>query len=148
VFAGCFADGDGVGDVGGERLLDHGADATLGGCFDDFAVILDVGVDEHCVGMKLVKSFVEIAVEELLIEMEQLCVPGHERWVGLDYADQLDIGVFREGTEESSCVIVDEANDDHANRRGCVSKVAGENCEGENQCDLAELSEQESAEHK
>jgi len=77
------ADGEGIGHRGGEGLLDHRVDAAFGGGFDDFAVILNVGVDEDGVGVELVEHLVHVGVEELVVEVEFGFVMGGERDVRL-----------------------------------------------------------------
>jgi hypothetical protein len=77
-------------------------------------MVLDVGVDEDRVGVKLVERLIKIGEEELWGEMELRCVFGYERRIGLNDANQLDILVLRERAEEPARVIVDQASDDHA----------------------------------
>ena len=116
ILASRLADGDGVGDVGGQRLLNHGADAALGGFFNDSAMILDVGVDEGHIGMELVKHLVGVRIEQLGIEMKLGRILGDQLLIGLGYADQLDILVFHQRVEKTKSVIMHEADNDHAHR--------------------------------
>jgi hypothetical protein len=79
-------------------------------------MILDVGVDEDGIGMKLIEGLVEIGEEELGVEMEERGVFGDQRRIGLDDADQLDILIFGKRAEETAGVVVHEADDDDADR--------------------------------
>src|SRR5580658_7963295 len=83
MLAGGVLDSDSVGEGGGEGLLDHGGDAAVGGGFNDFAVVLNAGVDEDGIGVKLVERLVEIGEKELLVEVELCGVLCGEGGVGL-----------------------------------------------------------------
>jgi hypothetical protein len=80
-------------------------------------MVLDVGVDEHGVGVELVEGLIEVREEELRVEMELRGVRGYERGIGFDDAYQLDVLVFRQRAEESTRVVMDQACDDHPHGR-------------------------------
>lgn len=114
MLAGGGADGEGVGEGCGEGLFDHGGNAVTCGGFDDFAMVLDGGVDEDGVGVLGVEHAVGIGVEQLGIEVVFGGVAPGEGGIGLDDGDELGAGVIGESAKEALHMAVDEADDGDA----------------------------------
>jgi hypothetical protein len=98
--------------------------AVAGADFDDTAMVISVGVNQHSLRMRPLEHLFQVCGKQRPVEVILRCVPGGQLRVWLSDAHNLNFRIVKRLLEEALDVPVNQANDAHAERRA-VLRVGG-----------------------